>query len=56
MTHADRFRSMTDEELAELGVAHSCPPPYDPVRGKASCPVIRCKECWLRWLQQEVEE
>lgn len=53
-TNADRVRSMTDEELAELLEGCVCP--------KSPCPDIdrdtptdkmRCTKCWLEWLRQE---
>ena len=55
ITNADRIRSMTDEELAELWWEHvDC----------GECPVHRdckmtgqdCKELALGWLQEEAKE
>ena len=53
-TNADRFRSMTDEELAEMfsgGKWLNCPPD------------VNCLErddgflkCWLDWLKQEAKD
>ena len=60
MTHADKIRAMTDEELAEWGCALAgCPPGpdltelcYPEAYGNRSC----CYKCWLGWLKQEVDE
>ena len=60
MTHADRIRAKSDEELAEfLGTLPCCPPgedleelcfPLDPCEG------IEMKvKCWLKWLRQEAD-
>lgn len=53
-TNADRIRSMTDEELAELFTHLCCP--YS-LGGKVECNIENkgCKECWLDWLKQEAE-
>ena len=53
MTNADRIRSMTDEELAELidRETDSCAPTGDCERMPRDC-----KACWLEWLQQPAEE
>ena len=53
MTNADRIRSMTDEELAELidRETDSCAPTGDCERMPRDC-----KACWLEWLQQTVGE
>lgn len=50
-TNADRIRSMTDEELAELfaSTAGFCPLPG------LDCPKD-CKICWRKWLEKEVSE
>lgn len=64
LTNADRIRAMTDEELAEMFLAHDeqyyrhCPSDviaeYCQVKpGVESCD---CKDCWLDWLRQEAEE
>ena len=58
MTNADRIRSMTDEEIVKLFMTK--------VEGFLffSCPVDEpcemvgdpeCEQCFLRWLQKEVE-
>ena len=54
MTNADRIRAMTDEELAELLAPVLCP--------YLDCPselpfedTTTCKDCWLDWLRQEVD-
>ena len=50
-TNADRFRSMTDEELAQyMGDVQTwggCPN-----RGARNC-TENCADCWLDWLKQE---
>lgn len=61
MTNADRIRSMTDEELAELiGDTIDCGFCKD-MANYDVCPVSadndrNCYKYWLDWLQQEVEE
>lgn len=63
-TNADRIRSMTDEELAELFLAHDeqlyrhCPSDKRAEDcyadfGKA---FDACEKCWLGWLKAPVEE
>ena len=54
LTNADRIRSMTDEELAEL-IADGCCRNID-------CPDefymkdgLNCYGCWLDWLRQEAQ-
>ena len=55
LTNGDRVRSMTDEELAEWKAGgDQCPPTqffgdYDCISHPS------CKDCWLDWLKQEVE-
>lgn len=57
-TNADRFRSMTDEEIAEWNADFYCPPSRWENGGE--CPrrqernENKCYECWLDWLKQEV--
>ena len=62
--NADRIRSMTDEELAELFLAHDeqlyrhCPSDKRAEDcyadfGKA---FDACEKCWLGWLKAPVEE
>lgn len=48
-TNADRIRSMSDEELAEV-VSTTCP--------TKGCPLTAwdCTECWLNWLKQPVKD
>jgi len=53
MTHADKIRTMTDEELA-MFLESKCP--------TEKCPNLvmvsgsdQCYRCWLDWLGQEVE-
>ena len=55
ITNADRLRSMSDEELAEMfntmnGIDRCCPN-----NGAHNCRES-CMECWLDWLKQEVKE
>lgn len=54
-THADRIRSMSDEELAELFSHLGCP--YF-LGGKVDCNTENkgCKACWLDWLRQEAQD
>lgn len=54
MTHADKIRAMTDEELAGY-FFEICPPE------RAFCPKdkganVTCQGCWLDWLEAETEE
>lgn len=58
-TNADRIRSMSDEELAKLftqTVADGCPPDMDWTCKKDEKGWDACDSCWLKWLQQPVEE
>ena len=49
-SNADRIRSMTDDELAEM---LSEPFPYNCARQKCNYYWKTCKECALDWLRQE---
>ena len=52
MTNGDRFRKLSDEELAEklsTQTFWNCPP------RDSGCPG-GCRKCWLDWLKQEVQE
>ena len=53
-TNADRIRSMTDEELAELlGKSDAyCPPIKCPIPNEMCNPRV----CWLVWLEEEAKE
>ena len=53
MKNADKIRSMSDEELAELidRETDSCAPTGDCEKMSRDC-----KACWLEWLQQPAEE
>lgn len=61
-TNADRIRSMTDAELAELftgyysdGPKFWCP--AQPDIGEGECAKADdCRECFLNWLKQEAEK
>ena len=62
ITNADRIRAMTDEELAEMHVGVGCPPGTDLHElcfgengEELLCTPSRCRECWFKWLRQEVE-
>lgn len=49
MTNAEKVRTMTDEQMAAWMNEHDfCCPPVD-------CKDNGCVECWLEWLQQEVD-
>lgn len=53
-TNADRIRSMSDEELADLiqrEVGYCAP-----TSGDCEKTSNDCKACWLDWLQQPSEE
>lgn len=50
-TNADRIRSMTDEELADL---LSGGEPY-PWCEQDPCPAETCQECIMMWLNQEAK-
>ena len=51
MTNAEKIRSMSDEELAEMFRREwsGCP-----TGGERNCP--NCKLCWLEWLKKEVDD
>ena len=51
MTNADRIRSMTDEELADLMSGEN----IYPWCLKEPCPE-ECRECILSWLKEEVKD
>ena len=51
MTHADRIRAMSDEELAKvMERVLGCP-----VTGDCEKMSRDCNDCWLDWLQQPAE-
>ena len=54
-TNADRFRSMTDEEMANE-FSGQCPAVFGGTRmsGEDCAGFESCQECWLDWLKQEV--
>ena len=58
ITNADRIRSMTDEELAELMEDKGdCPPIECPHDGEgAKVTRLDCKACWFDWLKKEAKE
>lgn len=62
-TNADRFRVMTDKELAGYLAPCACPPiRFNKNTGAIVCPVNEepcesdCLSCWLDWLKQEAIE
>ena len=53
-SNADRIRSMSDEELADLinrEISYCAP-----TSGDCEKTSNDCKACWLEWLQQPAEE
>ena len=57
ITNADRVRAMTDEELAELVCDHACMLcPIEGCEGRMEEGRKKCKQHWLDWLKQEVDE
>lgn len=52
-TNADRIRTMSDEELADLMMVEL---PCDFLLGTACDIYENCKECILDWLRQPAEE
>lgn len=54
-THADRFRNMSDEELAQwISKRTGCP---KDASGELPDECIRdCCQCWLNWLKKEGKE
>ena len=55
-TNADRIRAMSDEELAELPWEYDFQCYMCPNKPLCDDGYKTCKELWLDWLQQEVEE
>lgn len=53
ITNADRIRAMSDEELADF--LHELTNWGCPEHGARSC-VVRCGDCWLTWLREDVKE
>lgn len=58
MTNADRIRNMTDEELAVLleKIVASNGDCLFNCNEYTSAMCIDCKQCYLNWLQKEVQE
>lgn len=58
VTHGDRIRAMSDEELAEwlskTRAMWECRPKADKVR-RGRCDADECDKCWLDWLQSPAE-
>ena len=62
LSHGDKIRAMTDEELAEMHVGVGCPPGTDLNElcfgengEELLCTPPRCRECWFKWLRQEAK-
>lgn len=54
MTHADRIRMMSDEELAEMMAHGNCG--YCKIHDYCfSQKGVDCEEAWLDWLREEVD-
>lgn len=56
MTNGDRIRQMTDEDLAEIVQFDDCFGPHYKCPGWKQDHNCDCKECFLMWLKQEVNE
>jgi hypothetical protein len=61
-TNADKLRAMSDEELAEFftpfyydGPKFYCPAQADVGEGECAAK-SDCRQCWLNWLRQEVQD
>ena len=56
MSNADKFRTMTDEEMANE-FRGQCPAIFGGTRqDQNECASFEsCQECWLDWLKQEAE-
>ena len=50
MTNADKIRGKTTEEMYNALHKDLCPPM------KAVCTNMKCRECWLEWLNDEAED
>jgi hypothetical protein len=55
ISHADRIRAMTDEELAGWLAKHNERSAVCPNFGARDCQAS-CRKCWLDWLKQEASE
>lgn len=57
MTNAQKIRTMTDEELADLFIEKHDDENYFacPVRFFRGCSGVDCMMCFLDWLKQEVK-
>ena len=53
-TNGDRIRAMTDEELAKYLEGFGGTPPTCDTDGERD--YKKCRDCWLDWLKQEVQE
>lgn len=54
-TNADKIRAMSDEELAEWLAKHNERSAVCPNFGAHDCQAL-CRQCWLDWLKQEVND
>ncbi len=58
ITNADRFRAMSDEEIAKIftsAVADGCPPKMDWDCAKDEYGWDACDACWCKWLKHPAE-
>lgn len=52
MTNGDKFRAMSDEEIADFIAHHGS----DCIGERDDYPSCRhCEKCWLEWLKQEAK-
>lgn len=49
LSNGDRFRAMSDEELADYLSDRTCPP------RETNCVGENCMDCWLQYLRQPAE-
>lgn len=59
VTNADRIKAISNKELAEIFVhacADGCPPYMNWDCAKDGYGWDACVACWMKWLQQPVEE
>lgn len=56
MTNADKIRSMTDEELADILSEHECDKCIYRNLHYYECEEKQCKDGILEWLEKEAEE
>lgn len=59
VNNGDRFRSMTDEELADMFACDVCPNHLGDSTWECAydySETSECRQCWLDWLRQEYKE